>query len=61
MMSGMQSIEERRLAASVDELLAERGLGWPERVPLFGWEKAYGDDAELSWWCDAAREGARFL
>jgi aminoglycoside phosphotransferase (APT) family kinase protein len=27
----------------------------------FGWEKAYGDDAELGWWCDAAREGARFL
>lgn len=28
---------------------------------LFGWEKAYGDDAELGWWCDVAREGARFL
>lgn len=28
---------------------------------LFGWEKAYNDDAELGWWCDAAREGARFL
>jgi hypothetical protein len=23
----------------------------------FGWEKAYGDDAELGWWVDAAREG----
>jgi hypothetical protein len=28
---------------------------------LFGWEKAYGDDAELAWWCDVAQEGARFL
>lgn len=23
----------------------------------FGWEKAYGDDDELAWWCDAARRG----
>jgi hypothetical protein len=44
--------------------------GWWERqvtlcllgaLVLFGWEKALGDDAELAWWCDAAREGARFL
>ena len=28
---------------------------------LFGWEKAYGEDVELGWWCDAAREGARYL
>jgi hypothetical protein len=44
--------------------------GWWERqlglcllgnLVQFGWEKAYGDDAELGWWCDAAREGARFL
>lgn len=27
----------------------------------FGWEKALGDDAELGWWCDRAREGARRL
>lgn len=26
-----------------------------------GWEKALGDDAELRWWCDRAREGARHL
>ena len=24
----------------------------------FGWEKAFGDDAELGWWCDRARQGA---
>jgi hypothetical protein len=24
---------------------------------LFGWEKALGDDDELGWWCDRAREG----
>ena len=23
----------------------------------FGWEKALGDDEELGWWCDRAREG----
>ena len=27
----------------------------------FGWEKALGDDDELGWWCDRAREGAAFL
>jgi hypothetical protein len=30
-------------------------------VVIFGWEKALGDDDELGWWCDAAREGARWL
>jgi len=28
---------------------------------LFGWEKALGDDDELAWWCDRAREAARWL
>jgi thiamine kinase-like enzyme len=27
----------------------------------FGWEKALGDDDELGWWCERAREGARWL
>lgn len=27
----------------------------------FGWEKALGDDDELGWWCDRAREGASHL
>jgi hypothetical protein len=27
----------------------------------FGWEKALGDDEELRWWCDRAREGGRHL
>ena len=44
--------------------------GWWERqLPLcllgtvvqFGWEKAFGDDDELAWWCDAARPGAALL
>jgi hypothetical protein len=28
---------------------------------VFGWEKALGDDGELEWWCDRAREGAELL
>lgn len=28
---------------------------------VFGWEKALGDDDELGWWCDRAREGALLL
>lgn len=44
--------------------------GWFERqlglcllgtLVLFGWEKALGDDAELGWWCERAREGAALL
>ncbi len=27
----------------------------------FGWEKALGDDDELGWWCDRAREGSDHL
>lgn len=27
----------------------------------FGWEKALGDDDELGWWCDRAREGLACL
>lgn len=30
-------------------------------VVEFGWEKALGDPAELAWWCDAARDGLRWL
>ncbi|MBA3655008.1 MAG: phosphotransferase [Actinobacteria bacterium] len=26
-------------------------------LALFGWEKALGDEDELRWWCDRAREG----
>ena len=44
--------------------------GWWERqvglcllgaLVQFGWEKALGDDQELAWWCDRAREGAGAL
>jgi len=30
-------------------------------VVQFGWEKAFGDDAELGWWCDRAAEGLALL
>jgi Phosphotransferase enzyme family len=44
--------------------------GWFERqlglcllgaVVQFGWEKAFGDDAELGWWCSAATAGLQLL
>jgi hypothetical protein len=44
--------------------------GWWERqlglcmlgaVVQFGWEKAFGGDDELGWWCDVARVGAGWL
>ena len=45
------------------------GPWWERQLPLallgtvlqFGWEKALGDDDELGWWCDRAREGAVLL
>jgi Phosphotransferase enzyme family len=53
--------------------LETRGIptsGWWERqlglcllgtLVMFGWEKALGSEDELGWWCDRAREGARYL
>ena len=44
--------------------------GWWERqlglcllggLVLFGWEKAWGDDDELRWWCSAATAGTQLL
>ena len=42
---------------------------WPRQMGLcllgglvqFGWEKALGSEAELHWWCDRARDAARWL
>jgi hypothetical protein len=63
-------------AAAIDRFraaLERRGVstaGWWDRqlglcllgsVVQFGWEKALGDDAELLWWADRARDGARWL
>lgn len=61
---------------AVDALQASlRGCGidtdgwWDDQVALcllgclvqFGWEKALGEQDELDWWCDRAREGIRRL
>jgi hypothetical protein len=44
--------------------------GWFERqlglcllgaVVQFGWEKAFGDDAEFGWWCSVAADGMQLL
>jgi hypothetical protein len=44
--------------------------GWFERqlglcllggLVQFGWEKAFGDDTELGWWCSAATAGTQLL
>ena len=36
-------------------------LGMLAGLTLFGWEKAFGDDDELRWWCDRASEGVAQL
>jgi len=55
------------------EALEHHGVdtaGWWDRqlglcllgaVVQFGWEKALGDEDELTWWCDAARAGTTWL
>lgn len=40
---------------------AQVGLCLLGALVQFGWEKALGDDDELGWWCDRAREGAAWL
>lgn len=40
---------------------AQVGLCLLGALVQFGWEKALGDDDELGWWCDRAREGQRWL
>ena len=40
---------------------ASSGSACSARVVQFGWEKAYGDDDELGWWCAAAADGLELL
>jgi hypothetical protein len=62
--------------STIDDLrvaLERRGVDsdawWERQVGLcmlgalveFGWEKALGDEDELRWWCDRARDGLRHL
>ena len=45
------------------------GGWWHRQVALcllggfvqFGWEKAFGSDAEFAWWCERARDAAQYL
>jgi hypothetical protein len=58
-----------RLRAALEARGVATAPWWGVQLPLcllgglvqFGWEKALGDDDELAWWCDRAREGARWL
>ena len=52
---------ERCGVETTDFFDAQMGLCLLGALVQFGWEKALGSDAELAWWLDRAREGARFL
>lgn len=52
---------ERHGVATADWWERQLGLCLLGALVQFGWEKALGDDEELAWWCEAAREGARWL
>jgi len=52
---------EARGVATQDWWERQLGLCLLGAFVQFGWEKALGDDHELGWWCDRAREGARWL
>ncbi|MFL6206286.1 MAG: phosphotransferase [Acidimicrobiales bacterium] len=57
------------LRGSLEARQVDTAGWWEQQVQLcllgalvqFGWEKAFGEDDELGWWCDRAREGARWL
>jgi hypothetical protein len=57
------------LRAALERHGVVTGGWWVRQVRLcllgalvqFGWEKALGDDDELAWWCERAREGAALL
>ncbi len=52
---------ERRGISTTGWWHAQVGLCLLGALVQFGWEKALGDADELGWWCDRAREGARWL
>lgn len=52
---------ERRGIATTPWWEAQLGLCLLGTLVQFGWEKALGDADELAWWCDRARDGARWL
>lgn len=55
--------------ASLQREGIELGRWWEPQLGLallgsliqFGWEKAFGPDDELAWWCDRAAEGLRWM
>jgi hypothetical protein len=57
----LRSSLERRAIATDDWWDAQVGVCLLGALVQFGWEKALGDDDELGWWCDRAREGRRWL
>src|SRR5436190_9850957 len=52
---------ERHGVAIEDWFDTQTALSLLAGLVIFGWEKALGDDDELGWWCDRAREGAARL
>jgi hypothetical protein len=52
---------ERHGVSTGDWWERQLGLCLLGGVVQFGWEKALGDDDELSWWCQAAQSGAAWL
>jgi phosphotransferase family enzyme len=52
---------ERNGIETADWFETQLALSLLAGLVVFGWEKALGDDEELGWWCDRAREGARVL
>lgn len=60
-MEVLRTALERRGISTAPWWEVQVGLCLLGALVQFGWEKALGDDAELGWWCERAREGARWL
>jgi len=52
---------ERHGVATDDWFDTQLALSLLAALVVFGWEKALGDDDELNWWCDRAKDGAALL
>jgi hypothetical protein len=56
-----RSALERHGVATDGWWARQLGLALLGTLVQFGWEKALGDDDELGWWCERARDGAALL
>jgi hypothetical protein len=64
-----REVTSKAFRAALERHGVDTGGWWERQLGLcllgalvqFGWEKAFGDEDELDWWCDVARAGAAWM